>query len=43
MPMHQVKPDAGTLLTFPSYFWHNTRPLRRDKPRVSFAFDVIPL
>lgn len=43
MPVHQVRPEAGTLLTFPSYFWHNTRPLRTDKPRISFAFDVIPL
>ena len=43
MPVRQVKPEAGVLLTFPSYFWHNTRPLRTNKPRISFAFDVIPL
>ncbi len=43
MPVRQVKPEAGTLLTFPSYFWHNTRPLRTNKQRISFAFDVIPL
>lgn len=43
MPIRQMKPEAGTLLTFPSYFWHNTRPLRTNKLRVSFAFDVIPL
>ncbi|MCA0202613.1 MAG: hypothetical protein LCH56_17600 [Proteobacteria bacterium] len=43
MPTHQVRPETGTLLTFPSYFWHNTRPLRTDKRRISFAFDVIPL
>ena len=43
MPMHQVKPETGTLLTFPSYFWHNTRPLRTNKRRISFAFDAIPL
>ncbi len=43
MPIHQVKPEAGMLLTFPSYFWHNTRPLRSDKRRISFAFDVIPV
>lgn len=43
MPMYQVKPEVGTLLTFPSYFWHSTRPLRTDKRRISFAFDVIPL
>ncbi|MGE4064561.1 MAG: putative 2OG-Fe(II) oxygenase [Rhodospirillaceae bacterium] len=43
MPIRQVKPEAGVLLTFPSYFWHNTRPLRTDKRRVSFAFDAIPM
>lgn len=43
MPIRQVRPEVGTLLTFPSYFWHNTRPLRTDKRRISFAFDVIPL
>jgi hypothetical protein len=43
MPIHQVKPETGTLLTFPSYFWHNTRPLRTNKRRISFAFDAIPL
>ena len=43
MPIHQLMPEVGALLTFPSYFWHNTRPLRTDKPRISFAFDVIPL
>lgn len=42
MPIHQVKPETGTLLTFPSYFWHNTRPLRTNKRRISFAFDAIP-
>ncbi len=43
MPVRQMRPEAGVLLTFPSFFWHNTRPLRTDKPRISFAFDVIPL
>jgi uncharacterized protein (TIGR02466 family) len=43
MPVRQVRPETGVLLTFPSYFWHNTRPLRSDKRRISFAFDVIPL
>jgi len=43
MPVRQVRPEAGVLLTFPSYFWHSTRPLRPNKPRISFAFDVIPV
>ncbi len=43
MPTHRIRPEVGALLTFPSYFWHSTLPLRTDKPRISFAFDVIPL
>lgn len=43
MPTRQLRPEAGVLLTFPSYFWHSTLPLRTNKPRISFAFDVIPL
>lgn len=43
MPVRQIRPEEGTLLTFPSFFWHNTRPLKPNKPRISFAFDVIPL
>ena len=43
MPTYQVLPQEGRLLTFPSYFWHNTRPLRTPKRRISFAFDIIPL
>jgi uncharacterized protein (TIGR02466 family) len=43
MPLLQLRPEAGTLVTFPSYFWHNTRPLTSTRPRISFAFDVIPL
>lgn len=43
MPTKLVRPEAGVLLTFPSYFWHSTRPLKPNKARISFAFDVIPL
>jgi len=43
MPMRQIRPETGTLLTFPSYFWHSTRALRTAKRRISFAFDVIPV
>ncbi|MDB5440857.1 MAG: hypothetical protein JWM33_3284, partial [Caulobacteraceae bacterium] len=43
MPMLQLCPETGVLHTFPSYFWHNTRPLKSTKARISFAFDVIPL
>ncbi|MHB1205950.1 MAG: putative 2OG-Fe(II) oxygenase [Rhodospirillaceae bacterium] len=43
MPILQLRPETGMLHTFPSYFWHNTRPLKSTKARISFAFDVIPL
>ena len=43
MPQRQIFPRPGPLVTFASYFWHRTRPLRSAKPRISFAFDMIPL
>ncbi|RMH88605.1 hypothetical protein EBB59_11575 [Lysobacter pythonis] len=36
-------PASGQLLSFPSYFFHHTRPYRGNRPRISLAFDVIPL
>ncbi len=43
MPITQLRPEEGLLVTFPSFFWHNTRPLQTDRARISFAFDVIPV
>jgi len=37
-----VKPEAGTMLLFPSYFYHRTIPFDSDTPRICVAFDVIP-
>jgi len=37
-----VVPRAGMLVTFPSYFWHETVPFESDVERVSIAFDVLP-
>jgi len=42
VPVLQVFPEPGLLLTFPSYFWHHTRPLRSRGRRISFAFDIVP-
>lgn len=42
-PVLQVCPQPGLLLTFPSWFWHNTRPLKSEQRRISFAFDIVPL
>jgi uncharacterized protein (TIGR02466 family) len=43
MPVTQLQPEEGLLFTFPSFFWHNTRPTVSDRTRISFAFDVIPV
>ncbi|MDO5610876.1 MAG: tetratricopeptide repeat protein [Pseudomonadota bacterium] len=39
---HVHTPVSGQLLSFPSYYFHHTRPYRGDRPRISLAFDVIP-
>jgi tetratricopeptide (TPR) repeat protein len=39
---HTVQPIAGTLVLFPSYFWHGTVPFRSDDVRLTVAFDVVP-
>ena len=37
-----VHPSPGTLVIFPSYFWHDTVPFEADTTRVSLAFDLFP-
>ncbi|WP_233841015.1 putative 2OG-Fe(II) oxygenase [Dyella sp. 2HG41-7] len=39
---HIVRPEAGKLVLFPSYFWHGTVPFHSDKTRLTVAFDVVP-
>jgi len=41
-PEHFVEPKPGLLVLFPSYMWHGTVPFTGEKPRLSFAFDLIP-
>ena len=44
-PLHAellVRPEAGQLVLFPSYFWHGTVPFHGDQPRLTVAFDVVP-
>lgn len=43
LPRLAVLPKPGLVVTFPSYFWHNTRPLISNKRRISFAFDIVPV
>ena len=41
-PQHVVRPEAGMLVLFPSYFWHGTVPFAGDRTRLTVAFDVVP-
>lgn len=38
----QVRPTPGTLVLFPSYFYHRTLPFDTPGPRISIAFDLMP-
>ena len=37
-----VRPQAGMLVLFPSYFWHGTVPFTSERTRLTVAFDVVP-
>jgi hypothetical protein len=41
-PQHEVRPVAGTLVLFPSYFWHGTVPISGSRTRLTVAFDAVP-
>lgn len=41
-PEHAIRPEVGTLVLFPSYFWHGTVPFSGDQTRLTVAFDVVP-
>lgn len=41
-PEYEVHPAAGTLVLFPSYFWHGTVPFSGKQSRLTVAFDVVP-
>lgn len=38
---HFFKPTAGSMVIFPSYFWHGTIPFKSTQPRVTIAVDII--
>jgi Flp pilus assembly protein TadD len=42
-PEKIVQPAVGTLVLFPSYMWHGTTPILGDEPRMTIAFDVVPV
>jgi uncharacterized protein (TIGR02466 family) len=37
------RPQVGRLVLFPSYMWHGTLPFSDAQPRLTVAFDVMPL
>lgn len=39
---YAIKPEAGTVVFFPSYMWHGTNPIETEKPRMTVAFDIVP-
>ena len=42
-PRRIIAPRPGKLVLFPSYFWHGTVPFISDKPRLTVAFDALPV
>lgn len=40
-PLHLVQPVAGTMLLFPSYYWHRTIAFDSAEERLSIAFDLL--
>lgn len=43
MPALTLTPRPGNLVLFPSSFAHRTLPTHSEEPRISIAFDVVPL
>jgi Tfp pilus assembly protein PilF len=42
-PRKIIKPLTGHLALFPSYLWHGTVPFEDQQPRITAAFDVVPV
>lgn len=42
-PERFVQPAEGKLVLFPSYMWHGTTPIQGKEPRMTIAFDVVPM
>jgi tetratricopeptide (TPR) repeat protein len=42
-PRRVVQPQEGHLVLFPSYLWHGTTPFESAAPRVTVAFDSLPV
>ena len=42
-PRRTVQPREGLLVLFPSYLWHGTTPFDSATPRLTMAFDALPI
>ena len=42
-PRRVLQPRKGRLVLFPSYLWHGTVPYEDSAPRLTVAFDAIPV
>ncbi|HEX4377070.1 MAG TPA: tetratricopeptide repeat protein [Steroidobacteraceae bacterium] len=38
-----LQPVPGRLVLFPSYLWHGTTPIHGAQPRLTIAFDALPI
>ncbi len=41
-PLRLIAPEEGTLVLFPSYYYHRTLPFEAKRKRISIAFDANP-
>ncbi len=41
--LRTIQPLPGRLVLFPSYMWHGTVPYESSEPRMTVAFDVVPV
>jgi tetratricopeptide (TPR) repeat protein len=42
-PRRLIQPEAGHVALFPSYMWHGTVPFEDAEPRLTVAFDMLPV
>ncbi|MBA4175693.1 MAG: hypothetical protein C0505_03905 [Leptothrix sp. (in: Bacteria)] len=40
---HWIRPEPGLVALFPSYMWHGTEPFSGEDPRLTMAFDLVPV
>jgi hypothetical protein len=38
-----IRPETGLLVLFPSYVYHRVLPFSSSEPRMSVAFDAVPV